>query len=92
MRSTFRRSVNEVRAQAQRLQGALEASLLKRYYVVPDFTVAEAARRQGVGLVADDDFAQVGRALQVRGFVSAEVRRHGGDAAVGFDAGNCVGG
>jgi hypothetical protein len=60
---------------AQRVQGVLENSLLKRFYVVPDFTVEETARRQGVGLVGDSDFAQVGKALKVRGFVSALVRK-----------------
>ena len=60
---------------AQQIQGVLENSLLKRFYLVPDFTVEETARRQGVGLVADRDFAQVGRALRVRGFVSALVRK-----------------
>lgn len=63
---------------AQRLQGALETGLLGTYYVVPDVSVAQMARRRGVALVGDEAFAEVGRALKVRGFVSADVQRRDG--------------
>jgi hypothetical protein len=62
--------------QAERIQGAVENGLLGRYYVVPDFSVEEAARASGVQLLVDREFAQVGKALDVRAFVSAEIARH----------------
>jgi hypothetical protein len=62
--------------QADRIQGAVETGLLGRYYVVPDFSVEEAARASGVGLVIDDEFAQVAKALDVRAFVSAQIAKH----------------
>jgi hypothetical protein len=62
--------------QAGRVQGAVETGLLGRYYVVPDFSVEEAARTSGVELLVDDEFAQVGKALDVRAFLSAEIARH----------------
>lgn len=61
--------------QAERIQGAVETGLLGRYYVVPDFSVEEAARASGVGLVVDDEFARVGKALDVRAFVSAQIEK-----------------
>jgi hypothetical protein len=57
--------------QAERIQGAVETGLSGRYDVVPDSRVAAAAQRQGVGLVGSADFARLGRALDVRAFVSA---------------------
>jgi hypothetical protein len=62
--------------QAERIQGAVETGLLGRYYLVPDFSVEEAARANGVGLLVDDEFARVGKALDVRAFLSAEIARH----------------
>jgi hypothetical protein len=64
--------------QAGRIQGALETGLLARYYVVPDFKVLAEAKRQGVELRDDRGFRLVGRALAVRAFVSADVRRRAG--------------
>jgi hypothetical protein len=59
--------------QAGRIQGAVESGLMARYYVVPDFSVDRAAKHHGVRLSSDDEFAVVGRALEVAGFVSAQV-------------------
>lgn len=64
--------------QAGRIQGAVETGLMTRYYVVPDHNVAAEARRQGVFLRDDDDFGTVGRALDVRAFVSADVQKRAG--------------
>jgi hypothetical protein len=64
--------------QADRIQGAVETGLMTRYYLVPDFNVAAEARRQGVLLRDDDDFGTVGRALDVRAFVSADVQKRDG--------------
>ena len=64
--------------QAQRIQGAVETGLVGKYYVVPDFSVEEVARRKGVGLVLDDEFAEVGKALDVRAFVSAQIQKRDG--------------
>jgi hypothetical protein len=63
--------------QAGRIQGAVESGLMARYYLVPDFTVEQAAREQGVRLSADSDFGLVGRTLDVSGFVSARVQKRG---------------
>lgn len=60
---------------AGRIQGAVESGLMDRYFVVPDFSVERTARAHGVRLDADGDFGRVGRALEVAGFVSAEVSR-----------------
>jgi hypothetical protein len=64
--------------QAQRIQGAVETGLVGKYYVVPDFSVEEVARRKGVGLVLDNEFAEVGKALDVRAFVSAQIQKRDG--------------
>jgi hypothetical protein len=64
--------------QANRIQGAVETGLMTRYYVVPDFSVAAEARRQGISLREDGDFGTVGRALDVRAFVSADVQKRAG--------------
>src|SRR5215213_3786600 len=61
--------------QAQRIQGAVETGLVGKYYVVPDFSVNEVAKRKGVGLLLDDEFAEVGKALDVRAFVSAQIQK-----------------
>jgi hypothetical protein len=61
--------------QAARIQGAVETGLVGRYYVVPDFNIAEVARRKGIGLVVDDEFATVGKALDVQAFVSAQIQK-----------------
>jgi hypothetical protein len=60
---------------AQRLQGAVETGLMGHYYLVPDFSIEQMARRQGVAMNSADGLAQVGRALQVRAFLSAEVQK-----------------
>jgi hypothetical protein len=60
---------------AQRLQGAVETGLMGRYYLVPDFSVEQMARRRGVAMTDPEGMAQVGRALQVRAFLSAEVQK-----------------
>lgn len=64
--------------EANRIQGAVETGLMTRYYVVPDFSVTAEARRQGVALREDGEFGAVGRALDVRAFVSADVQRRAG--------------
>jgi hypothetical protein len=64
--------------QSGRMLRAVETSLMARYYLVPNFTVEDTARRRGVTLLTDADFGVVGRALDVRGFVSAEVERRDG--------------
>ena len=63
---------------AVRLQGVVENALMNHFYVIPDFSVLDSARRQGIGLVIDEDYATVGRELSVRAFVSAEVQRRAG--------------
>jgi hypothetical protein len=62
---------------AQRLQGAVETGLMGRYYLVPDFSIEQMARRRGVAMTSPSGMAQVGRALQVRAFLSAEVQKKG---------------
>jgi hypothetical protein len=42
---------------------------------VPDFSIEQMARRRGVAMNSPDGMAQVGRALQVRAFLSAEVQK-----------------
>jgi hypothetical protein len=61
--------------QAARVQDAVESALLRRYYLVPDSVVAEAARKSGVRLQIDQDFAEVAKSLNVQAFVSATVRK-----------------
>ncbi len=61
--------------QAQRLQGAVETGLMGRFYLVPDFSVEQMARQRGVALRDPQGMAEVGRALQVRAFLSAEVTK-----------------
>jgi hypothetical protein len=61
--------------QATRVRDAVENALLRRYYLVPESMVAEAARKSGVRLKSDQDFAAVGKTLNVKVFVSATVRR-----------------
>jgi hypothetical protein len=61
--------------QAERIQGAVETGLAGRFDVVPDSSVAEAAQRVGVGLVGNRDFAKLGRALDVKAFVSAYTQK-----------------
>jgi hypothetical protein len=60
---------------AQRLQGAVESGLMGKYYLVPDFSVEQMARRRGVALNDPGGMAQVGKALQVRAFLSAKVQK-----------------
>jgi hypothetical protein len=63
--------------QAQRLQGAIETGLMNKYYVVPDFSIEDMAKRRGVAMRDPDGMAEVGRALQVRAFLSANVQKRG---------------
>jgi hypothetical protein len=63
--------------QAQRLQGAIESGLMNKYYVVPDFSIEDMAKRRGVAMRDPDGMAEVGRALQVRAFLSANVQKRG---------------
>jgi hypothetical protein len=58
------------------LQDAVESALLRQYHLVPGAVVVEAARRSGVQMRSDEDFAEVGRSLKVAAFVSATVKRH----------------
>ncbi|HEX3697120.1 MAG TPA: hypothetical protein VH374_17215 [Polyangia bacterium] len=58
------------------VQDAVESALLRQYYLVPDAQVLEAARKSGVRLRSDEDFAEVGRSLNVAAFVTATVRRN----------------
>jgi len=58
------------------VQDAVESALLRRYFLVPDQQVLEAARRSGVRLRSNEDFAEVGRTLNVAAFVSATVKRN----------------
>jgi hypothetical protein len=58
---------------AERIQGAAESALMARYYVVPDFSVRRAARENQVELQTDSDYGVVGRTLEVKGFLSAQV-------------------
>ena len=60
---------------AMAFQDAVEGALLRRYALVPEETVTEAARQLGVHLRSNDDFAEVARTLNVRAFVSATVTR-----------------
>ncbi|MEA2696373.1 MAG: hypothetical protein QOI66_644 [Myxococcales bacterium] len=62
--------------QGAMLQDAVESALLRRYYLIPDAQVTAAARRSGVRLRSDEDFAEVGRSLNVAAFVTATVRRN----------------
>lgn len=57
------------------LQDAVEGALMRRYALVPETLVIEAARQAGVRLRSNDDFAEVARALNVRAFVSATVTK-----------------
>src|SRR5438046_810459 len=61
--------------QAARVQDAVEGALLRRYLLVPDSEVAEAARKSGILLRRDQDFAEVARSLNVQAFVIATVRK-----------------
>jgi hypothetical protein len=63
--------------QAEKLQDAVESALLRRYFLVPESMVAEAARKSGVQLESEKDFAEVGKSLNVQAFVSATVRKRG---------------
>ena len=58
------------------VQDAVESALLRRYFLVPDEEVLEAARRSGVRLRSSEDFAEVGRSLNVAAFVTATVKRN----------------
>jgi hypothetical protein len=57
--------------QAERIQGMVEDGLAGHFDVVTDSRVAAAARRQGVGLVTNNDYAKLGKVLEVGAFVSA---------------------
>jgi hypothetical protein len=61
--------------QAARVQDAVEGALLRRYFLVPDSEVAAAARKSGVRLQRDQDFAEVARSLNVQAFVTATVKK-----------------
>src|SRR4051794_28397639 len=61
--------------QAARVQDAVEGALLRRYLLVPDSEVAEAARKSGIRLQRDQDFAEVARSLNVQAFVIATVKK-----------------
>jgi hypothetical protein len=61
--------------QAARLQDAVETALLRRYHLVPDNIVTEAARKSGVRLLTSKDFAEVARSLNVQAFVSVTVKK-----------------
>ena len=58
------------------VQDAVESALLRRYFLVPDAQVTEAARKSGVRLRSDEDFAEVGKSLNVAAFVTATVKRN----------------
>jgi hypothetical protein len=61
--------------QAARVQDAVEGALLRRFYLVPDSVIAEAARKSGVRLQRDQDFAELAKSLNVQAFVLATVRK-----------------
>jgi hypothetical protein len=61
--------------QAERLQDAVESALLRRYFLVPESMVADAARKSGIRLESEKDFAEVAKTLNVKAFVSATVRK-----------------
>jgi hypothetical protein len=61
--------------QAARVQDAVEGALLRRYYLVPDSVVLETARKSGLKLQSDQDFAEVARSLNVQAFLTATVRK-----------------
>jgi hypothetical protein len=61
--------------QAARMRDAVEGALLRRYFVVPESIIAEAARQSGGRLRSDEDFAAVGKSLNVNAFLSATVRK-----------------
>lgn len=61
--------------QAARVRDAVESALLRRYFLVPESMVDEAARKSGVQMRSDQDFAAVGKTLNIRAFVSATVKR-----------------
>lgn len=63
---------------AARVRDAVEGALLRRYYLVPESMVTEAARQSGGGLRSDEDFAAVGKTLNVKAFVSATVSKQKG--------------
>jgi hypothetical protein len=48
---------------------------LRRYFLVPESAVVDAARKTGVRLQTAQDFAQVARNLNVQAFVTATVRK-----------------
>jgi hypothetical protein len=60
---------------ADRLQGALETKLEDRYNLISGSNLEQAARSRGVALGNKGGFAEVGRLLQVRAFVSADVQK-----------------
>ncbi|MEA2698578.1 MAG: hypothetical protein QOI66_2849 [Myxococcales bacterium] len=63
--------------QGELLQGAVEAALLRRYYLVPGTVVGEALRRSSGPRNSDQTFAEAGKRLNVAAFVSAKVRHRG---------------
>ncbi|HXI57146.1 MAG TPA: hypothetical protein VNO55_13855 [Polyangia bacterium] len=63
--------------QGDLLQGAVEAALLRRYYLVPGTVVDDALRRSSGPRNSDQTFAEAGRRLNVAAFVSAKVRHRG---------------
>jgi hypothetical protein len=58
------------------MQDAVEGALLRNYFLVPDAQVVAAARKSGVRLRSDEDFAEVGRSLNVAAFVSGTTVKH----------------
>jgi hypothetical protein len=63
--------------QGDPLQGAVEAALLRRYYLVPGTVVGETLRRSSGPRNSDQTFAEAGRRLNVAAFLSAKVRHRG---------------
>jgi hypothetical protein len=61
--------------QAGRVQDAVESALLRRYFLVPESAVVDAARKAGLRLQSPQDFAQVARSLNLQAFVTATVRK-----------------
>lgn len=61
--------------QAALVQDAVEGALLRRYFLIPGSEVAAAARKSGVRLQRDQDFAEVARSLNVQAFVTATVKK-----------------
>jgi hypothetical protein len=60
---------------ADRLQGAIETKLDDRYNLISGANLEQAARSRGVNLGQKSGFVEVGRLLQVRAFVSADVQK-----------------